>query len=94
MISLSASRHQGPDGYEAAKVERRLKYSSKKAVNYLANQFLWCSLKASKVETDMTEDVIRDVALPIDLVDVKVCAVDAIWSGLKLMIPRAKRVVN
>ena len=42
----------------------------------------------------MTEDVIRDVALPIDLVDVKVCAVDAIWSGLKLMIPRAKRVVN
>ena len=57
---------------------------------------IWVSWpkKASKVETDMTEDVIRDVALPIDLVDVKVCAVDTIWSGLKLMIPRAKRVVN
>ena len=57
---------------------------------------IWVSWpkKASKVETDMTEDVIRDVALPIDLVDVKVCAVDEIWSGLKLMIPRAKREVN
>jgi len=50
--------------------------------------FLWISWpkKASKVPTDITEDVIRDVALPTGLVDVKVCAVDAIWSGLKLVI--------
>jgi len=41
--------------------------------------------KASKVPTDMTEDVIREVCLPLGLVDVKVCAVDATWSGLKLM---------
>ena len=49
--------------------------------------FIWVSWpkKASKVPTDITEDVIRDVCLPIGLVDVKVCAVDAIWSGLKLM---------
>jgi hypothetical protein len=45
----------------------------------------------SKVPTDVTEDVIRDVALPTGLVDVKVCAVDATWSGLKLMIRKGRR---
>jgi len=39
----------------------------------------------------MTEDVIRAVALPLGLVDVKVCAVDAVWSGLKLMIRKERR---
>jgi hypothetical protein len=55
--------------------------------------FIWVSWpkKASKVATDMTEDVIRDVCLPMGLVDVKVCAVDAIWSGLKLMRRKALR---
>lgn len=56
--------------------------------------FLWISWpkKASKVPTDITEDVIRAVILPTtDLVDVKVCAVDAVWSGLKLMIRRSAR---
>ncbi|HEX8535151.1 MAG TPA: hypothetical protein VF662_13385 [Allosphingosinicella sp.] len=55
--------------------------------------FLWVSWpkKASKVSTDVTEDVIRDVALPTGLVDVKVCAVDVTWSGLKLMIRRDRR---
>ena len=55
--------------------------------------FLWVSWpkKASKVRTDITEDVIRDVALPVGLVDVKVCAVDATWSGLKLVIRRVNR---
>jgi len=49
--------------------------------------FIWVSWpkKASKVPTDITEDVIRDVCLPMGLVDVKVCAVDPTWSGLKLM---------
>ena len=55
--------------------------------------FLWVSWpkKAAKVTTDVTEDVIRDVALPTGLVDVKVCAIDATWSGLKLMIRRSVR---
>ncbi|MDB5691972.1 MAG: hypothetical protein JWO81_1035 [Alphaproteobacteria bacterium] len=55
--------------------------------------FLWVSWpkKASKVPTDITEDTIRDVALPLGLVDVKVCAVDDIWSGLKLVIRRELR---
>ena len=57
---------------------------------------IWVSWpkKASKVSTDVTEDVIRDVALPIGLVDVKVCAVDATWSGLKLVIRRQNRDVR
>ena len=47
--------------------------------------------QASRVPTDMTEDVVRAVALPLGLVDVKVCAVDETWSGLKLMIRRELR---
>jgi hypothetical protein len=54
---------------------------------------IWVSWpkKASKVATDITEDTIRDVALPLGLVDVKVCAVEAIWSGLKLVIRKELR---
>ncbi|HRO03086.1 MAG TPA: DUF3052 domain-containing protein [Terricaulis sp.] len=47
--------------------------------------------KAAKVETDITEDTIRKLALPLGYVDVKVCAVDATWSGLKLVIRKALR---
>ena len=54
---------------------------------------IWVSWpkKASKVATDITEDVIRALALPLHLVDVKVCAVDETWSGLKLVIRREHR---
>jgi hypothetical protein len=54
---------------------------------------IWISWpkKASKVETDITEDVIRDVVLPVGLVDVKVAAVSDIWSGLKLVIRKELR---
>ena len=57
---------------------------------------IWVSWpkKASKVPTDITEDVIRDVCLPMGLVDVKVCAVDATWSGLKLVVRRQNRDVR
>lgn len=57
------------------------------------NGFVWVSWpkKASKVDTDITEDVIREVALPTGLVDVKVCAVDETWSGLKLVIRKELR---
>jgi hypothetical protein len=47
--------------------------------------------KAAKVETDITEDTVRRLALPMGYVDVKVCAVDAVWSGLKLVIRKALR---
>jgi hypothetical protein len=54
---------------------------------------LWVSWpkKASGVASDITEDIIREVCLPLGFVDIKVCAVDEIWSGLKLMIRRENR---
>lgn len=54
---------------------------------------IWVSWpkKSSGVATDVTEDVIRAVALPLGFVDIKVCAVDKTWSGLKLMIRRENR---
>lgn len=58
-----------------------------------ADGVIWVSWpkKASKVATDVTEDTVRAVALPLGLVDVKVCAIDAIWSGLKLVWRRTER---
>jgi hypothetical protein len=47
--------------------------------------------KASGVATDITENTVRDVALPLGFVDVKVCAIDATWSGLKLVVRKALR---
>jgi hypothetical protein len=47
--------------------------------------------KASKVPTDITEGTIRDIALPMGWVDIKVCAVDEVWSGLKLVVRKALR---
>jgi len=47
--------------------------------------------KSSKVPSDITEDVIRDVALPLGFVDVKVCAIDEVWSGLKLVVRVSER---
>src|SRR4051812_23276291 len=57
------------------------------------NGFVWVSWpkQAAKAETDLTEDVIREVALPRGLVDIKVCAVDETWSGLKLVIRKELR---
>ena len=54
---------------------------------------LWVSWpkRSSKVPTDITEDTIRELALPLGFVDVKVCAVDATWSGLKLVVRKALR---
>ena len=54
---------------------------------------IWVSWpkKSSNVPTDITEDRIRDIALPLGLVDIKVCAVDEVWSGLKLVIRKKNR---
>jgi hypothetical protein len=53
------------------------------------NGMIWASWpkKSSKVITNITEDIIRNYALQIGLIDIKVCAIDEIWSGLKLVIP-------
>jgi hypothetical protein len=47
--------------------------------------------RASGMATDMTEGVVRDVALPTGLVDTKVCAIDEVWSGLRLVVRRELR---
>ena len=54
---------------------------------------IWVSWykKSAKIATDITEDAIRNYALQNDLVDVKVCAVSDVWSGLKLVVPLVKR---
>lgn len=54
---------------------------------------LWVSWpkKAAKVPTDVTEDTVREVALPLGYVDIKVCAVSEIWSGLKLVVRKELR---
>ena len=54
---------------------------------------IWVSWpkKASGVATDLTENVLRDTALPLGLVDIKVCAIDDTWSGLKFVIPKDQR---
>ncbi len=57
------------------------------------NAAVWVSWpkRASKVSTDITEDTIRELALPLGFVDVKVCAVSDVWSGLKLVIRKELR---
>ncbi len=59
------------------------------------NGMIWISWpkKSSKVITNIKEDLIRKIALDNGLVDIKVCAVDLIWSGLKLVIPVKERKV-
>jgi hypothetical protein len=58
-----------------------------------ADAAVWVSWpkKASKVPTDITEDTIRAVALPLGFVDIKVCAVSTVWSGLKLVVRKELR---
>jgi hypothetical protein len=57
------------------------------------NGMVWISWPktSSRVPTDITEDVLREVLLPMGLVDIKVCAVDEIWSGLKFVIRKELR---
>jgi hypothetical protein len=75
---------------EAKELAKKLKRFQKSLVE---NGMIWVSWpkKSTGVPTDVTEDVIRELALPLGLVDVKVCAVDEVWSGLKLVIRREKR---
>jgi hypothetical protein len=86
------------DGIDVAHVFTRSRAELTAALALLRTRIapdgmIWISWpkKASGVSTDITEDVIREIALPIGLVDIKVCAVDEIWSGLKLVIRKQLR---
>jgi len=75
---------------EAAKLKEMLALLRKQIA---PDGVIWVSWpkKASGVPTDITEDTIRACALPMGLVDIKVCAVDEVWSGLKLTIRKSER---
>ena len=94
-VSFTNQANAEPDFVHLFVTERRiLEKELKRLRELLADTgVLWVSWpkKSSRVATDITEDVIRDICLPLGLVDVKVCAVDETWSGLKLMIRRENR---
>jgi len=73
-----------------SELEKRLPILRAKIANTGTVWVSWPK-KSSGISTDVTEDVIREIALPLGFVDIKVCAVDDTWSGLKLMIRRENR---
>ncbi len=86
------------DGIDAAHVFVTERTVLEARLNSLRKQIapdgqIWVSWpkKAAKVPTDITEDTIRELCLPLGLVDTKVCAVDEVWSGLKLVIRKDLR---
>jgi hypothetical protein len=90
--SVDSALRPGPRRYDAAHWFETSRARLEDGIQTVAaalkpDGMLWISWpkKASKAPTDITEDVLREVILPLGLVDVKVCAVDDIWSGLKFM---------
>lgn len=77
-----------------SKSRSNLAKEAKKTMSHIMEGgFVWISWpkQAAKVATDLNENVIRDIILPLGFVDVKVCAIDAIWSGLKLVRRKADK---
>ena len=94
-VSFNDKASAGSDFVHLFVTKRRMLETEMKRLRKLLADagVLWVSWpkKSSGVATDITEDVIRDVCLPLGFVDVKVCAVTETWSGLKLMIRRENR---
>jgi hypothetical protein len=96
VAKLSSRLPKGPFDYihvfetEAVRLEKAIA-ALRKALEPAGTIWVSWPKKASKVETTLTEGIIRDLALANQLVDVKVCAIDEVWSGLKLVIPKALR---
>ena len=89
-IKIAGSKSKADFIHFFVKEEQQLLKLISKLKNQIEqNGMIWISWpkKSSKVETDVTEDLVRNIALKNGLVDIKVCAVDEIWSGLKLVIP-------
>jgi hypothetical protein len=89
-VKAVAPAAPGPDGYSGKPLAARL--AAGRAA-WPADVVVWVSWpkKAARTDTDLSEDVIRELALPLGFVDVKVCAVSAVWSGLKLVLRKALR---
>ena len=94
-LTFVAGPEEAPDASHVFVTERAALESKLAALReYMARDgHVWVSWpkKTSGVPTDITEDTIREVCLPLGLVDTKVCAVDDVWSGLKLVIRKDLR---
>ncbi len=94
-LTFVADPAEGIDAAHVFETERRVLEVRLKSLRHqiAADGQVWVSWpkKASKVPTDITEDTIRELALPLGFVDTKVCAVDDVWSGLKLVIRKELR---
>ena len=80
--------------HQFSRLRVELEAALPRAARALADDgMLWVSWpkRAARLPTDLTEDVVRELALPLGLVDVKVCAVDEVWSGLKLVRRKERR---
>lgn len=92
-LTTRASRHPGfVHVFATSRTELRTQLARLRRM-IAPNGIVWVSWpkRSADTDTDVTEDVIRDEALPLGFVDVKVCAVDETWSGLKLVIRRTLR---
>jgi hypothetical protein len=76
-----------------AELERRFEALSR-AIEVDGGLWVAWPKRASGVATDITEDVVREVALPAGLVDNKVCAIDEVWSGLRVVWRRERRAAE
>ena len=97
-VLIDRKLEKGPRRYDAAHWFETSRARLEDGIQTMAgglkpDAILWISWpkKASGVTTNITEDVLREVILPLGLVDVKVCAVDDVWSGLKFMWRRELR---
>ncbi|AVP99521.1 DUF3052 domain-containing protein [Ahniella affigens] len=90
-----ARMHPGTDWMQAfvteAKVLADLLQTARRVLPEHASLWISWPKKTSKRKTDVTEDRIRELALPLGWVDIKVCAVDEVWSGLKLVVRKELR---
>lgn len=94
-LTLVGAPEEGVDAAHIFVTERedlaRLLPMLREAIASDGQIWVSCPKKASGVETDITEDTIRELCLPLGLVDTKVCAVDDVWSALKLVVRKELR---
>jgi hypothetical protein len=97
-VTFSATPTKASDIVHVFCTERATldKYLKKLRALLAPTASIWVSWpkKSSKVGTNITEDTIRELALPLGLVDVKVCAVSEVWSGLKLVVRKELRCAS